>query len=204
MPILSKEKIKTYLLQRDPKLAQVFRLVDYPVFKRNKDVYAALLHSIISQQLSVKAAATIHRRLLNLFPEDDAQPAMLLNMSLTRLRSAGLSKQKSSYVKAVASIAIEDGLDYDILAKRSDVEIIEYLTKIYGVGQWTVEMLLMFTFNRKDVFPLGDLGIQNAMRRLYNICEEGKEFKDKLLSISVQWKPYRTVVCKYLWDWSDP
>jgi DNA-3-methyladenine glycosylase II len=203
MPALNKEQIKKYLLKRDAKLSPVIKSVTYPVFHRNKDVYRALLHSVIAQQLSVKAAATIQERVLTLFPNNDAQPELLARMPLARLNKAGLSKQKAGYLKAIAKAASNDGLAYEVLAKKSDAELIRYLTQIHGVGQWTVEMLLMFTFNRKDIFPVGDVGIQNSMRRLYGLEDEGKEFKQKLVMIAEQWQPYRTVVCKYLWRWKD-
>ena len=83
----------------------------------------------------------------------------------------------------------------------SDNELIDYLTRIHGVGRWTVEMLLMFTFNRKDVFPVDDVGIQNAMRHLYALDEEGRAFKLAIQAIAEKWQPYRTIVCKYLWRW---
>lgn len=203
MPALNKEQIKRYLLERDSQLLPVITTVTYPVSRRNKDVYGALLHSIVSQQLSVKAAATIHGRILNLFPDNDPRPELLVRMSLTRLHSAGLSKQKVGYVKAVAKIARDGGLAYDILSKKSDEELIRYLTQIHGIGQWTVEMLLMFTFNRKNIFPVADVGIQNAMRRLYGLEEEGKAFKEQMQVIAQQWQPYRTIVCKYLWGWKS-
>ena len=142
MPALNKEQIKQYLLERDRKLFPVLSSVSYPVFRRNRDVYSALLRSIVAQQLSVKAAATIHTRLLDLFPDSDAQPDLVVRMPLAKLRSAGLSKQKAGYLKVIAKIACDDGLAYYDLSKKSDTEPIDYLTQIHGVGQWTVEMLL--------------------------------------------------------------
>ena len=203
MPPLSKEKIKEYLIKQDKNLLPVINSVAYPVSRRNKNIYNALIYSIVSQQLSVKAAATIHGRILNLFPDNDPLPDLLVRIPLALLRGAGLSKQKAGYLKEIAKVARVDGLEYEILSKKSNAVLIEYLTQIHGVGQWTVEMLLMFTFNRKDIFPLGDVGIQNSMRQLYGLNEEGKEFKKKLLLISEQWQPYRTIVCKYLWRWKD-
>lgn len=203
MPALNKEQIKLYLLQQDPVLYPIIKSLTYPVSRRNKDIYSALVYSVISQQLSIKAATTIHQRVLNLFPDKNAHPALLARMSVSRLQSAGLSKQKTGYLKSIAKIACEGGLEYDVLSKKSNVELINYLTQIPGIGQWTVEMLLMFTFNRKDIFPVGDVGIQNAMRRLYGLEEEGTAFKQKLQIIAEKWQPYRTVVCKYLWQWKD-
>jgi len=93
---------------RDQKLSPVIKSVAFPVSRRKKDVYAALLRSIVSQQLSVKAAATIHARLLNLFPNNNARPELLLQTPLAQLRSAGLSKQKAGYLKAIAKVASEE------------------------------------------------------------------------------------------------
>lgn len=203
MPAHNKEHIKQYLLARDRKLSNVISSGSYPVFHRNRDVYSALLRSIISQQLSVKAAATIHARLLGLFPDNVAKAELLVRMPLAKIRGAGLSKQKAGYLKAIAKISCDNGLDYEKLSSQSDSELIGCLTQIHGVGQWTVEMLLMFTFNRKDIFPVGDVGIQNAMRRLYGLETQGKEFKKKLISIAEKWMPYRTIVCRYLWGWKS-
>lgn len=203
MPALNKDQIKQYLLQRDRNLAPILRSIDFPVRRRNRDVYGALLHSIVSQQLSVKAAATIHGRLLQLFTDQDARPERLARMSLARLRSAGLSAQKAGYLKAIAEAARNDGLAYEHLSKKSDADLIRYLTRIHGVGQWTVEMLLMSTFNRRDIFPVGDVGIQNAMRRLYGLDQEGKALKKGMIVIADRWQPYRTIVCRYLWRWKS-
>ena len=101
MPAVTKNQIKAYLLQRDRQLHPVISLVDYPVTRRNRDVYGALLHSIVAQQLSVKAASTIHGRLLGLFPDNNPEPERLARMPLTRLRQAGLSARKAAYVKEV-------------------------------------------------------------------------------------------------------
>ncbi len=204
MPAKSKKEIKRYLLKNDARLRPLITAVSYPVFHHSsKDIYYALVQSVVSQQLSVKAAATIYERLLNLFPAKNASSKRVGGTSLARLRSAGLSKQKAGYIKSIAKVAETDGLNFEILSKKSDSELIDILTEIHGVGQWTVEMLLMFTFMRKDVFPVADVGIQNAMRRLYGLTEEGKEFKQKIISLSEQWRPYRTVVCRYLWAWKS-
>ncbi len=197
----SRDSIKRYLVSQDKKLYPVIAAVKYPVFKRNQDIYAALLHSIVSQQLSVKAADTIHARVLHLFPGNYPEPELLRRMSLPRLRAAGLSRQKATYLKAIANFALQEGMDYASLAKYSDEKIVEHLTQINGVGRWTVEMLLMFAFNRKDVFAVDDVGIQNAMRRLYKLDQAGRELKTTMLTIAEHWRPYRTVVCRYLWRW---
>ncbi|WP_455221392.1 DNA-3-methyladenine glycosylase family protein, partial [Kaarinaea lacus] len=113
-------------------------------------------------------------------------------------------RQKSSYIKNVATFAVQnDGLDYRRLNRLSDEELINHLTEIKGVGRWTVEMLLMFAMDRKDVFSCGDLGIQQAMKRLYQIDDNGRELKNRMYAIAENWRPYRTIVCKYLWQWKS-
>jgi len=201
MPAPSRDQIKQHLLLRDKKLRPVIATVEFPVTKRNRDIYATLLHSIVAQQLSIQAANTIHARVLALFPAQYPQPALLQRMPLPRLRAAGLSRQKATYLRNIARFALNNGMEYQMLARQSDAQIIAYLTQINGVGQWTVEMLLMFAFNRKDVFAVDDVGIQNAMRRLYRLDATGKALRLQMLTIAERWRPYRSVVCKYLWQW---
>lgn len=199
----SREEIKQYLTRRDRRLRPVIQQLAFPVARRTRDVYATLLRSIISQQLSVKAADSIHARVLALFPEYYPDPVLLSKMPVTRLRAAGLSRQKSDYLKAIARFAMDNGMEYATLAKCTDTEIIEYLTQIHGVGRWTVEMLLIFSFQRQDVFAVGDVGIQNAMRRLYGLEYRGTVLKQSMVTIAEHWRPYRAIVCKYLWQWKD-
>ena len=201
MPVVSHQEIREYLAKRDARLRPLLASLPFPVSRRKQDAYTALLYSIVSQQLSIKAANSIHQRFLELFPDLYPQPEMLLSFTPARLRSAGLSKQKSAYMKNVARFALEQGMDYGLLRRKSDQEVIDYLTQIKGVGKWTVEMLLMFTLNRKDVLPVDDLGIQNAMKALYRLDASGKLLQQQMLSIAEKWRPYRTIVCKYLWKW---
>lgn len=201
MPPRSREEIKKYLIERDSKLYPLIKQLAFPVAKRNRDVYATLVHSIIAQQLSIKAANTIHARLLALFPDAYPDPVLLRKMPVRRLRAAGLSRQKTNYLKEIARFALEQGMDYAMLRKFTDDQIIDYLTQIHGVGRWTVEMLLMFSLNRADVFAVDDVGIQNVMRQLYDLDETGKSLKHSMLVIADLWRPYRSIVCKYLWHW---
>jgi DNA-3-methyladenine glycosylase II len=201
MPAPSRKLIIEHLLLADPRLRPVIETVEFPVAKRHRDIYAALLHSIVSQQLSIKAANTIHARLLALFPDNYPSPELLLEMPFERLRGAGLSRQKSAYIKGIAEFALNDGMAYERLNKLSAEEITRHLTSIHGVGQWTVEMLLIFAFNRRDIFSVDDVGIQNAMRHLYRLKSEGKVLKQRMLKIADRWRPYRSIVCRYLWGW---
>lgn len=203
MPPRSHDEIKHYLIQRDRTLRPLISQIAFPVARRNRDIYAILLHSIIAQQLSVKAADTIHARVLALFPENYPTPALLRKMPAARLRAAGLSRQKTAYLKAIARFSLDQGMHYPTLAKLTDQQIIAHLTQIHGVGRWTVEMLLIFSFNRKDVFSVDDVGIQNAMARLYGIEQEGRLLKQSMLNIAERWRPYRAIVCRYLWHWKS-
>ena len=201
MPPRRREEIKKYLIKQDSKLRPLITQLAFPVARRNRDAYATLVHSIIAQQLSIKAANTIHTRLLALFPDAYPDPVLLRKMPVRRLRAAGLSRQKSSYLKEIARFALEQGMDYALLARFTDDQIIAYLTQIHGVGRWTVEMLLMFCLNRADVFAVDDVGIQNGMRHLYALDQTGKSLKLSMRDIAENWRPYRSIVCKYLWHW---
>lgn len=207
--MLAQKNIIKHLVDKDRRLKPITQLCPYPKSRKNPDIYLSLLSSIVSQQLSVKAADTIFGRFLDLYPDRYPQPRQLLSTRIPRLRAAGLSQQKTQYLKNVAAFSLEPfslkqgGLDYQELKRRTDNEIIEHLTQIKGVGQWTVEMLLMFPFDRKDVFPVDDLGIQQAIKKLYRLEHEGRELKQKMLSISDNWRPYRSIACKLLWHWKS-
>jgi len=158
----------------------------------------------MSQQLSVKVAEVIYKRFLMLFDGIEPTPEQILQTELTTLRAIGLSNAKTQYVHNVARFALDSGMDNKKLDKMSNDELIEYLTKIKGVGRWTVEMQLMFTLGRPDVFALDDLGIQNAMIRLYNLDRSNKkQFQEEMTRISSSWIPFRTYACLHLWHWKD-
>jgi DNA-3-methyladenine glycosylase II len=190
-------------LSKDPVLNKVMIEVELTDTSENQDVYRSLLRSIVSQQLSVKAAATIHRRFLELFQNKDPHPQALLNKSIEELRTAGLSKQKSDYMHNIADFAIARKLHYIDWSTLSDADIIELLTQIKGVGIWTVQMILMFSLNRPDVFPSGDLGIQQAMKKLYGLGGQGRELIKEMDKVAQNWSPFRTTACRYLWKWKD-
>jgi DNA-3-methyladenine glycosylase II len=172
--------------------------------KKRKIVYLDLCVSIMSQQLSTKVAAVIHKRFLNLYPTAAPTPEAILATPLEMLRRIGLSNAKTNYVHNVARFAIEKGIDHKTLSKLTDEEVTQYLTQIKGVGRWTSEMMLMFTLAREDVFAADDLGIQNAMVKLYRLDKtDKKKLKEEMLRISKKWSPYRTYACIHLWHWKD-
>lgn len=192
-------------LKKDLHLKQIIEAFDKKITLEppRKDIYLSLVRSILGQQLSTKAAATIYQRFLALFPKNNPTPDLVVKSTIDTLKSAGLSKQKATYIQNVANFALNPGLEFEQLNKKTDEEIIEYLTQIKGVGRWTVEMLLMFAFQRPDVFSVDDLGIQQAIKKLYELKEEKKALKAKMKEIAEPWKPYRTIACRYLWQWKD-
>ncbi len=172
-------------------------------FKTGQNVYFTLLESIVSQQLSVKVADVIFARFLKLFPTGHPEPEALLSLDNQALRDVGLSFQKAGYLKNVAQFSLENDLENHDWPAMTDEEIIVFLTKIKGVGRWTVEMLLMFTIGREDVLPIDDLGIQQGFQKLYALSETGKDLKKKMAELAEPWRPHRTVGCRLLWRWKD-
>jgi len=191
-------------LSKDKTLAKAVKQIGRIELKKRKNVFNSLCGSIMSQQLSTKVADVIHKRFLNLFDGNEPSPEQLLEMKHETLRGIGLSNAKAHYVKNVAQFALDKGLDAKTLHKMDNEELIEYLTEIKGVGRWTAEMILMFTLGREDVFAVDDLGIQNAIIGLYKLkVKDKKKFREKMISMSQQWSPYRTYACMYLWRWRD-
>jgi DNA-3-methyladenine glycosylase II len=190
-------------IKKDIVMKEVLKSTPALTFSPNKNLYQSLIRAIVSQQLSVKAAATIYQRFLNLFPGNDPAAEIVLRLDDEQLRNCGLSYQKAGYLKNIAHFSITNGLDYRKLYRKTDEDLIAHLTQIKGVGQWTVEMILMFSLNRLDVFPVDDLGIQNAMKKLYQLDGKGKQLHQKMIQVAEQWRPYRTIACRHLWRWKD-
>ena len=163
------------------------------------DIYHSLLSSIVSQQLSTKVVKIIWNRFTDLFPQGYPDAESLLSKDHAVLRGVGLSNSKANYVKNVAEFKLANDMSFDFLQAKSDEEIIDYLSQIKGVGRWTVQMILMFPMDRPNVFPVDDLGIQNAMKSLYQLDLEKKQLKIKMHDISDVWDPYKTLASKYLW-----
>ncbi len=192
------------LLKRDKILFAVLKHQDEFVLTTKRNVYLSLVSSIISQQLSTKVAAVIYGRFLQLYGKKTPTLNMILATDLELLRSIGLSNAKAGYVKNVCNFFIEKKITDSKLAKMEDEAIIELLTQIKGVGRWTVEMILMFTLAREDVFAADDLAIQQSMAKVYDLDRiNKKQFLAEIKLISENWKPYRTYACRYLWGWKD-
>ncbi|MSO30443.1 MAG: DNA-3-methyladenine glycosylase 2 family protein [Acidobacteria bacterium] len=191
-------KARRTLARRDPILRDLMRRHGPCGLARSQhtDPFQALVHAIISQQLSTKAAATIAGRvdaLLDGLPT----PARVAAVSDAQLRSAGLSGQKVGYLRDLSGRIADESLPLDTLDLMPDEEVIVALTRVKGIGRWTAEMFLMFRLHRPDVLPVGDLGIVKAVQRAYRL--RTLPSPARLLRLGESWRPYRSVACWYLW-----
>jgi len=164
---------------------------------RPKEAYGALVRAIAGQQLSTKAAATIYSRLLDLYDGKVPKPEQLIETDPEELRGVGLSYRKAEYLRDLAEHVVDGRLELDRFGEMEDDEVIEELTAVKGLGVWTAHMFLMFHLRRPDVLPVGDLGIRNAVRDLFEL--EDVPDVEQLTSIAEPWRPYRTLACLYLW-----
>lgn len=187
-------------LSKDKKFRTIIKGVEPVLLQPRKKVYLHLCSSIISQQLSTTVAKVIFNRFLKLYKTKQPSLQHIADTPLETFRSIGFSNAKASYVHNVCKFFVEHKITDARLAKMSNEEIIDLLTQIKGVGKWTVEMILMFTLGREDVFAVDDLGIQKAITKLYELdAADKKLMKEKMLEISEKWSPYRTYACRYLW-----
>ena len=204
MPTKTVESPHIAHLSKDTKMLHLLQTVEPYQLKKRKNVCVRLCASIMSQQLSTRVAEVIFKRFLELYERKEPTPQQIIDTPFDTLRAIGLSNAKVNYVQNVAKYMIEHGVGDKKLSKMSDEEVVEFLTPIKGVGRWTVDMLLMFTLGREDVFAVDDLGIQQAMARVYKIDPTDKKaMREKMLKISAKWAPYRTYACFYLWKYKD-
>ena len=191
-------------LSKDKKLAPLLQTVKPYELKKRKNVCLRLCASIMSQQLSTRVAEVIFKRFLELYDGSEPMPQQIIDTPFDKLRAIGLSNAKVGYVQNVARYMLEHKADDKKFSKMSDEEVVAFLTPIKGVGRWTVEMLLMFTLGREDVFAVDDLGIQQAMAKVYKLdITDKKALREKMLKISAKWAPYRTYACFFLWKYKD-
>ena len=182
-------------LSKDPILKKIIKI--HPPFEWPKtgDVFTDLVDSIISQQLSVASAASIYARFKKLF-KTKITPKKTMALTIDQLKSIGLSGPKSNYVQNVATAIISGDLDIDKLHKSTNEEVVEQLTSIKGIGPWSANMILMFSLDRRVVFPVGDLGIRSAMNKLYKMDREDHK---AMIKLAEKWSPHRTLASRYLW-----
>jgi DNA-3-methyladenine glycosylase II len=188
-----------YLKAADPVLAKVISAVGPCRIEVRAEGthFQALARSIVFQQLSGKAASTIHARFNALCPGGAASPEAVLAASDAKLRSAGLSRQKIGYLRDLSRKVADGTLPLDHVHSLADDELITHLVQVKGIGRWTAQMFLMFRLGRRDVLPELDLGIQNAIRRAYRMRK--RPTPKQVKKIGAKWTPHSTVACWYLW-----
>ena len=193
-------------LKRDPRFARLIKTHGPPKFKWNNfergDVFQSLCRSIIYQQISGKAAASILDRFKAIFhPKRFPSPEMVIKVSAQKLRKAGLSMQKISYLKDLACKFFNGTIKHESLRQMNNDEIIEHITRVKGIGSWTVHMFLIFTLNRPDVLPTGDLGIRKGFQILYRL----KKLPDhaQMERLAKPWRTHASAASWYLWRVAD-
>ena len=194
-------RARRILMRRDPVLGAAIKAIGPCLMadRQRKDHLTALLGSIVSQQLSTKAAATIFGRFVALFPgESVLSPTAIVALEDQALRGVGLSGQKVRYVRDLCGRIIDGRLQLDEIEGLDDEAVIQRLTEVKGFGRWTAEMFLMFRLHRPDVLPVDDLGIVNAVQRLYKLRKRPDAVK--LNKLGEAWRPYRSVASWYLWQ----
>lgn len=192
---------KAHLIHVDPVLAKVIQQVTLTPFEFGGNYFVELVESIVSQQLSIKAADTIWKRFVKLLPQEEVIPEQVVLIPDQNVRDAGISWAKISYIKDLARKTLESGIVFEQFEIMTDEEIITELIKVKGIGRWTAEMFLMFAMGRQDVFSYGDVGLRRAIQKVY---EFKKDPTDKQIEkIITKWSPYRTIACRYLWKSLD-
>jgi len=184
-----------YLKSRDNVLKDIIESIGLIKRSVNKDPFQSLISSVISQQISTKAAVTVKERLYNL--TDGLNITKLNDINIEELKQCGMSYRKAEYIKGIIDSKLENKINFDSLESMSDEEIIKLLTSIRGVGKWTVEMLLIFSLNRKNILSYDDLGIRRGIMKAYNLESIDKNEFEKFREI---YSPYCSVASLYLWE----
>ena len=195
MPLkITKESLNH--LGKDSVLSEIIQLIPPPQPIIKEDLFHALVNSIISQQLSTKAAATILKRYEEALGKECYKPAQVLKIEDQTIRSCGVSGQKTKYIKNVAEFFLDKPRNASYWAQLPDEDFVNQMIQIKGVGNWTIHMMQIFSLGRPDIFPEGDQGIKNAMARVYNLESDNVA---RMLEISSQWSPFRSIGSLYMW-----
>ena len=190
------------LLKKDKNMQVLINKFGRPDLNPRQDYFQSLLRSIVFQQLSGKAAQTIYERFVNLIPKtSNLCPNEVLKLDKDEVREAGLSYRKIDYVRNLADYFENNSFQKKDVERMSDQEISKELIQIKGIGQWTVDMFLMFTLNRADILPCTDLGIQKGIMKILNM--KNLPSKKEMEKCERKWRPYRTIACWYLWRMVD-
>ncbi len=192
------DKKIAYLGKSDPVLRAAIKKIKLPHREPRANYFESLVTAIVNQQLSGKAAATILARFAALFPRKKfPTPKDVLKMPAAKMRKAGLSGMKISFLKDLSGKVLDGSIDLKKIYTWGDEEVIEHLVSVKGIGRWTAEMFLMFSLGREDVFSYGDLGLRNAIKKLYKMKKHPTPRQAE--RISGKWKPYRSLASRYLW-----
>ena len=192
-----REAAVKHLRRRCPVMREVVEAVGPCTMKVRRDRFGMLARSILFQQISGHAANAILRKLLTRLPNGKLSPAGLARLSDDEFRAAGVSGQKTRYLRSLAELTLDGKVKLTGLAKRSDRQIIDDLIQVKGIGVWTAQMFLMFSLGRPDVLPWDDLGVRQAIRRLYGLDELPK--REECERVAEPWRPYASVASWYCW-----
>lgn len=196
MPLSKLDKKALVHLKKDKRLKEIIEKYEIPVWNTKANLFEDITESIINQQLSGKAAATIFNRFKLLFKNKFPEPKQILKMPDEKIRECGISYPKIKYIKGICQAITDKSLNIEKVSKLSDEEVIAELTKLKGIGRWTAEMILIFSLKRPDVFSTGDLGLRTAVSKIYKIERENIKEIEKL---SLKWSPFRSLAARYLW-----
>ena len=195
-------KLAVQYLSRDKDLKTLIDHFGVITLKRRRNYFKSLLRSIIHQQLSGKAARTIENRFLELYNGNRyPTPEEVLKTPAEAIQNVGISRMKTEYIRGLAKIIDDGDIRLEKLSELSNDEVGNVLKEVRGIGQWTVDMFLIFSLNRPDIFPLNDLGIQKGLMLL--LGRQKILSRESMLSHSKKWKPYRTLASLYLWKIVD-
>jgi len=189
-----------HIAHRDAKMAGVIKKVGPCTLRPRRQRFHSLVRAIVGQQISTKAARAVFER-LRVEAGGYITAERIGRLRPHKLKTAGLSEQKTKYILTLSEQILSRDFRFERLDELDDEAALAALTTIHGVGRWTAEMFLMFVLNRSDILPMGDIGIQEGFRRVYNLAARPSE--NKMLALSEPWQPYRTIGSWYLWRYLD-
>jgi DNA-3-methyladenine glycosylase II len=186
-----------HLKKSDPVMRAIIERVGAYKIEHSEPSFGTLVRSIVNQQLSGKSAAAILGRLIAMLPDGKVTPDSILKLTPARMRKAGLSKQKTAYIRDLARKTNKGHIKFEALADLADREVIEHLTQVKGIGEWTAHMFLIFALRRPDILATGDLGVRVAIRKAYQLGE--LPHPKQVEELALAWRPYSSVAMWYLW-----
>ena len=186
-----------HLKKSDPVMRAIIERVGAYKIQHREPSFETLVRSIVYQQLSGKVASVILGGLTALLPDGKITPGAILKLTPARMRKAGLSKQKTAYIRDLARKTNQGHIKFETLPDLTDLEVIEHLTQVKGIGVWTAHMFLIFALHRPDILATGDLGVRVAIRKAYQL--EELPHPKQVEELAAAWRPYSSVAVWYLW-----